>query len=134
MLSRAYLRVNERCGPLLARLGVRGLRLTMRVPGYQFAQDHPQGESFDDRVPEVSVEVYRVVVSSALALYVKHICSPQVSDQPPDRPLSERHVIGDLSDRTSRMHGDVEQDRPVTGDKVPVVVCMVSGRRHCFSN
>ena len=106
----------------------------MRVPGYQFAQDHPQGEPFDDRVPEVSVEVYRVVVSAALALYVKHIRSAQVSDQPPDGPLSQRHVIGDLSDRTPRMHGDVEQDRPMTGDEVPVVVCMVWSRRHCSSN
>ena len=134
MLTRAYLRVNERFTLAGWRLSVRGLRLTMSVLRYQLTEDDPEREPVDYRVPEVSVQVHRVVVSPALTLNLKHIRSAQVSDQPPDSSLSERHVIGDLPDRTTRMHCNVEQHRAVTGDKVPVVVYMVSVRRHWFSN
>ena len=134
MLTRAYLRVNERFTLAGSRLSARGLRLTVSVHSHQLAEDDPEGEPVDYRVPEVSVEVYRVVVSPALTLNMQHIRSAQVSDQPPNGSLSERHVIGDLPDRTTRMHGDVEQDRAVTGDEVPVIAYVVSRCRHWFSN
>ncbi len=80
MLTRAYLRVNERLTLAGSRLSARGLRQTVGVHRHQLAEDDPKREPVDYRVPEVSIEVYCVVVSPALTLNMKHTRSAQVPD------------------------------------------------------
>src|SRR5713101_1804798 len=89
---------------------------------HDLAEDCTECESLEDGVLEGGVEVYGVVMTAALAADVYHSCASKVADQAPYRALCEGHLRGNLADGATGMDRDVEEDRAVAGDEIPVAV------------
>jgi len=66
-------------------------------------------------MPKGRLKIHCVVVPSAVTSHVEHPRAPQITDQTPNRPLRQGHLVRDLTDRALRIGGDVEENRAVAG-------------------
>src|SRR6266508_4425436 len=88
----------------------------------ELAENGLEREVLDDRVTEGRLEVDGVVVSAAGAADVEHLGASQITNQAPDSSLRKCHFVRYLADRAFRMHRNVEKDRSVARDEVPMVM------------
>ena len=105
-----------------------------RVLLYHFAENRAKCEALDDWVAERRVEVDGVMVTPALAIDGQHVGAAEVADEAPDGALGEVHLLRDLADGTARVHSDVEENRAVARDEVPVVLDVYAVTCHHFIN
>src|SRR2546428_5721133 len=73
-------------------------------------------------MPELGVQVRRVVVPVARPHDIEHARAPQVADKAPDGALRKRQAISNLANRAAGMQCYVEEYRAVARYQIPVMI------------